>query len=117
MESVNKPITQDGIPTECAQKLMVHGFVCPESSCTLSIEVSRGMAILSKEGMDMGQVAAVILDSNSQKATHILLCHLPEKRGYWMIPVDLISEVHDGTVRLAIRENVIDTLPLWRSVD
>jgi sporulation protein YlmC with PRC-barrel domain len=114
---MSKPINQDGVTTECAQKLMVRGFVCPESSCTLSIDVRRGMSILSKEGIDMGQVAAVILDRNSQKATHILLCHLPEKRGYWMIPVDLISEVRDGILRLAIPGKVVDALPLWRSVD
>jgi sporulation protein YlmC with PRC-barrel domain len=117
MTSTNKLISQNGDPSEFTQKLMIHGFVCPESSCALSIEVRRGMAILSKDSKDMGQVAAVILDRNSQKATHILLCHLPEKRGYWIIPVDLISEVHDGIVRLAISEEGEDTLPLWRSLD
>lgn len=112
----SKPISQDRNPIEWTPKLMVHGFVCPESTCALSIEVSRGMSILSKEGVDVGHVAAVILDNNTQKPTHILLCRLPERRGYWMVPVDLISEVHDGIVRLAIPENAVGTLLLWQSV-
>lgn len=115
MTSVNKPASQDNCLTEAAQKLMVHGYVCPESSCALSIEVSRGMRILSQEGGDVGQVAAVILDGNTQRATHILLCRLPEMRGYWMVPVYLISEVHDDVVRIAIPGKVVDTLLLWRS--
>lgn len=117
MTSVTKSVSQDSCLTEAAQKLMVHGFVCPESSCALSTEVSRGMSIHSKEGVDVGHVAAVILDNNTQKATHILLCRLPAMRGYWMVPVDLISEVHDGIVRLDISGNAVDTLPLWHSVD
>jgi sporulation protein YlmC with PRC-barrel domain len=117
MKSVCKPVAQESASTEWAQKLMVHGFVCPESNCALSAEVSRGMSILSKEGGDVGHVAAVILDSNTQKATHILLCRLPQMRGYWMIPVGSISQVQDGIVRLAIPGKVVDTLPLWRSVD
>lgn len=117
MTSTNKLISQNGDPSECTQKLMIHGFVCPESNCALSAEISRGMSILSKEGGDVGHVAAVILDSNTQKATHILLCRLPQMRGYWMIPVGSISQVQDGIVRLAIPGKVVDTLPLWRSVD
>ena len=116
MATVNKSVSQGSGLTEAGQKLMVHGFVCPESSCALSIEVSRGMSILSNEGFDVGHVAAVILDSHTQKATHILLCRLPERRGYWMIPVDLISEVQDGIVRLSIPGNVVGALPLWQSV-
>lgn len=94
---------------------MVHGYVCPESSCSLSIEVRRGMPILSKEGLEVGRVAAVILDRDTQKATHLLLGRLPEITGYWMVPVEVISEVCDGAVRLGISVDIVDTLPLWQS--
>lgn len=117
MVSVRKPINQSGDSKELAQKIMVHGFICFESSCALSLEVRRGMTILSKEELEVGQVAAVVLDGNTQKATHILLGRLPETRGYWMVPVDLISEVRDDIVLLGISADVMDKLPLWRSED
>lgn len=112
MSTINKNSDRD-VGSKLTQKLMVHGFVCPENSCTLSIEVRRGMTILSNESLEVGQVAAVILDRDSLKATHILLGRLPETRGYWMVPVDLISDIHDGIVQLSIAGNAVDNLPPW----
>ena len=117
MDSTNKfEDRQDG-SQELSQKLMVYGFVCPESSCALSIEVRRGMSIHCQEGLEVGKVAAVILDCKTGKATHVLLGRLPEIKGYWLVPVDLISEVRDGAVRLGIRGDAIGGLPIWRSGD
>jgi hypothetical protein len=122
MGSIDQFINRDGSSAELTQKLMVHGFVCPENSCALAIEVRRGMPILSKEGQEVGKVAAVILDVDTQKATHLLLGRLPEMTGYWLVPVECISEVQRGNaqrgkVQLHIPGNLVDELPLWQSSD
>lgn len=105
----------DGGSNESTQKLMVSGFVCPESSCALSAEVRRGMSIVSKEGREVGRVAAVILNRDNCKATHILLSRLPEVSGYWLVPVDLIVGVRDESVQLSIPGQAVGTLPRWHS--
>ena len=97
------------------KKLMVSGFICPRSACVLSIEVRRGMVIRSKEGMEMGKVAAIVLDTNNQKATHLLLDRLPEISGYWLIDVNLVINVQDCEVDLSIPIAAIQSLPRWHS--
>lgn len=97
------------------QKLMVNGLVCPNGDCNLSIEVKRGMIIRSKDGLEAGKVAAVILNNENLKATHILLCRLPGINGYWMVPVDLIAEVREEIVQLSVLDTTIESLPLWHS--
>lgn len=94
-------------------KLMVSAFVCLENNCALSTEVKRGMPILSKEGRETGKVAAVLLDSESHSATHILLSRLPDTPGYWMVPVAEIAQVREGAIWLRIPEEVVNTLSIW----
>jgi hypothetical protein len=57
MSSTNKIKDHDDGSKALSQKMMVHGFVCPESSCNLSVEIRRGMPILSSEGLEVGKVA------------------------------------------------------------
>lgn len=117
MSSTNKIKDHDNGSKILSQKLMVHGFVCPESSCNLSVEIRRGMPILSSEGLEVGKVAAVLLDNETKKATYVLLGRLPEMRGYWLVPVDSISEVGEGNIQLNITVDVVYELPLWQSSD
>ena len=94
---------------------MSHGVVCPESNCAHPVDVKRGMTIRSKEGLEMGKVAAVVLSRDRHTATHILLCRLPEMSGYWLVSVDLIEEVCDESVQLSIPMQGVDALPCWKS--
>jgi sporulation protein YlmC with PRC-barrel domain len=73
------------------------------------------MPIFSREGREVGKVAAVVLDSNNQKAAYLLLGRLPETSGYWMVSVDLIAEVDDEKVRLSIPRETVQSLPEWHS--
>jgi sporulation protein YlmC with PRC-barrel domain len=115
MSYAQQSMNQDSDSTEWTQKLMANAFVCPESSCTLSAEVKRGMPILSNEGLEVGKVAAVILNGENHKATHILLCRLPEVSGYWLVSVDLIKEIRDKRVQLSISGQAVESLPRWHS--
>ena len=116
MNATARPENHAGGQGNITQKLMVSGFVSPQSSCALSIEVRRGMMIRSKEGVEVGKVAAVVLNSDHHNATHILLGRLPEMSGYWLVPVDLVVEVRDESVQLSIPFRAIETLPRWHSV-
>ena len=116
MDAATGPENHDWDQDNNPRKLMVRGFVCPRSTCGQSIMIRRGMLICSKEGLEVGQVAAVVLDPIHRKATHILLGRLPETRGYWLVPVDLIAGVSDENVRLSVSIQAVETLPRWLSV-
>ncbi len=117
MDSTNKTMNSEGSDPISAPKLMAQGFVCLESNCPMTSEIRRGMPILSEESLEVGKVAAVLLDDDTRKATHILLSRLPEMKGYWLVPVDLIFGVCEGNVQLRISENAVGDLPLWQSSD
>lgn len=115
MNCSNEPVNQEGGSSELLQKLMVSGFVRPDDSCALYFEVRRGLPVFSEEGLEVGKVAAVILNGDSCIATHILLGRLPESIGYWLVPVELVAEVDDGKVQLSIPDGAVETLPRWHS--
>lgn len=100
---------------DMVQKLMVSGFVCSEGGCPLFVEVRRGMPILSREGQEVGKVAAVVLNSDDHQATHLLLSRLPEISGYWLIPVNLIAGVQDERVQLSIPDTAVESLTRWHA--
>jgi hypothetical protein len=95
------------------QKLMISGYICSENRCPLSSEVRRGMPIFSAGGREVGKVAAVVLNSLDQSATHILLSRLPEIPGYWLVPVSWIALVKAGEVHLHVSESEVQSLPKW----
>jgi len=94
---------------------MVAGVVFLASDDAPGVEVQRGMPIFSKEGLEVGKVAAVVLNSQDNKATQLLLCRLPERYGYWLVALEKIAEVRDGAVILTISATEIASLPEWRS--
>lgn len=117
MDSTNKTMNRKGSSTILTPKIMVQGFVCLEGNCSIIIEIKRGMPILSEESLEVGKVAAVLLDNETRKATHILLSRLPEMKGYWLVPVDLILGVCEGNVQLRIPVDGVGDLPPWQSSD
>jgi hypothetical protein len=117
MDSTNETMNREGSSMVLTQKIMVQGFVCLEGNRPITIEIRRGMPILSEESLEVGKVAAVLLDNETRKTTHILLSRLPEMKGYWLVPVDLILGVCEGNVQLRIPVDAIGDLPLWQSFD
>lgn len=100
---------------EQVDKLMVSGMIETKNGSTGCVEVKRGMPVLSVEGRNAGRVAAVIVHTPEGRPTHLLLGHLPEERGYWLIELDLVAAVEDEIVRLSISEEAVRALPRWRS--
>jgi hypothetical protein len=114
MSRSNQSKKQNSPSFEFPQKLMVTGTITSRNSCAPFV-VKRGMPIFSREGWEVGKVAAVVLGGNHQKAAYLLLGRLPETSGYWMVSVDLIAEVDDEKVQLSIPKEAVQSLPEWHS--
>jgi len=93
-----------------SQRLFERGLVCLGQEHRLPVEVTRGMAILTSERQEAGKVAAVIVDKDSQKVTHVLLTRPRLTPDYRLVPVKLIEEVDENTVLLDICSQGIETL-------
>lgn len=94
-----------------SQRLFERGLVCLRQEHCLPVEVTRGMAILTSEGQEAGKVAAVIVDNDSQKVTHILLTRPRQVPDYRLVPVTLIEQVDEEIVLLEICGQAIESLP------
>lgn len=76
-------------------------------------EVHRGMSVQTGEGHMAGRVAAVVLDQEQQKVTHILLMRERHLLEYRLVPVELIEKVGEEAVLLRIFQSVVENLPVW----
>ena len=75
--------------------------------------IHRGMSVQTSEGDTAGRVAAVVLDEEQQKVTHILLMQERQLVEYRLVPVELIEEVEQEAVLLCILLPVVGHLPIW----
>jgi sporulation protein YlmC with PRC-barrel domain len=78
------------------------------------VSVCRGMAIVDRDGAEMGKVAAVVLDTGEQRITFMLLGCGPAGLDYRLVPVSLIEQVRDGVVRLQLTSQTIEIVPYSR---
>ncbi len=95
-----------------SQRLFESGSICPEREHGLPVKVSRGMTILTNEGREAGKLAAVVVDNDSQKVTHLLLTRPRLVPEYRMVPVNLIEQVDEAVVFLEICSQAIESLPI-----
>lgn len=75
--------------------------------------IHRGMSVQTSEGDMAGRVAAVVLDEEQQKVTHILLMQERQLVEYRLVPVELIEEVEQEAVHLCILHPIVEHLPIW----
>lgn len=94
-----------------SQRLFESGSIYLKQENDLPIKVSRGMTILTRERQEAGKVAAVIVDNDSQKVTHILLTRPRLVSNYRLVPVSLVEHVDENTVLLEICNQAIESLP------
>lgn len=109
-------MTQNNPSTSPAasQRFFERGRVCLEQE-NGSIEVSRGMAILTQDGWEAGKVAAVVVEDPSQQVTHLLLVRPHLVSDYRLVPVSLIEEVGEEMVSLGISSEAVESLPARRT--
>jgi sporulation protein YlmC with PRC-barrel domain len=80
-----------------------------------SVQVRRGMPILTAEGLEVGRVAAVVVSGEDSQVTHLLLGRLPNIPDYRLVSIDLIAQIREGGLQLSILSQDIDNLLLWHS--
>lgn len=91
---------------------MASGLVHLENEDSVPVTITRGMAILSRDGQEVGQVAALFIDSESQVVTHLLMTRLRPSPEYRLVPLSLIEGVNEEAVSLDISHQAIKCLPL-----
>lgn len=77
--------------------------------------VQRGMRLVLKDGCTVGYVAAVIVDSATQQATHLLLMRRCPHPQYQAIAVQAIERIDGQQVRLHLVAHDVDRLPAWHA--
>ena len=91
------------------RRLMIRGALtadAPRATCAL---VERGMVILSREGQEVGKVAAVSVDEEGVVEA-ILLSRLPAERSYHLVPAGFVRTVRNGDLILTVAADVVDGL-------
>lgn len=95
-----------------SERLFERGLISlTQEQYQLPVEISRGMTILTSERREAGKVAAVIVDNDSQKVTHVLLTRPRLVPDYRLVPVSLVEQVDENTVLLEICNQAIESLP------
>ena len=87
---------------ENQKTMMVSGQFHLKGTDGPPVEVRRCMAVLSRDGLELGMVAAVCFDSQTQDVSDVLLGRLPVTADYRLIPIDLIDHVSEDAVHLRI---------------
>jgi hypothetical protein len=96
-------------------ELLVSGLHYPNGGDPASIEIRRGMTILTKAGDVAGTVAGVINNREPQHVKYILLSRPSQQLEYRLVPIALVQQVSKKTVVLDILAALVNTLPHWRN--
>ena len=89
---------------------MVAGLVRLKGTEGLPVEVRRCMTIRSCDGRELGMVAAVCLDPDTQDVAAVLLGRLPVTADYSMIPITLIDHISEDAVHLRITAGSLEEM-------
>lgn len=116
MDNDYETMDMDEWDSSLTQKLMVSSLVNWGKNGSFSAEIRRGMPMYSKDGKEIGKVAAVILKRTHNPARQILLSRLPDIEGYLIVDVDLIIEVDQEKVVLSVSEGALQSLPKWKTI-
>ena len=68
------------------------------------------MVILTEDGQNIGRVAAVVLDGDSQNVTHLLFSPQSQLSDYRLAPANLIKQVEGETLSLHLGSEIVDHL-------
>lgn len=80
-----------------------------------SVSVEQGMAVRDAQGRQVGRVHGLILDSDKRQASHIVV-RLPKLLADRdrVVPVDLVDDVHSGSIHLRITAAHVDALTIYQ---
>lgn len=107
------PAPDDRYAYDLNGQLLVSGLICPDHESDMTVEVKRGMIILTSEGQEAGRVAAVIINSHDRQVTHILLSRQSQPPEYRLVPIAFVEQVQEEKLLLCIFNQAADSLPTW----
>ncbi|MDT8306566.1 MAG: hypothetical protein RRC07_11575 [Anaerolineae bacterium] len=97
----------------CRRLLEQATVVLPQQGDS-GVIVRRGMRFASREGSEVGRVAAVLVEDDPPRAVALLLDRLPAYRDYLCVPLELVASVAGETVSLVLNSEEFASLPRWR---
>jgi hypothetical protein len=98
------------------EKVMVNGRVHLPHVHHSPVDVERGMKIVDKNGKGVGMVGGLIVNSQRDQITYILLCQLPVTAVYPLIPLNLIARIEEETIYLTVQCDDIKALAVYQPV-
>jgi len=91
--------------------LFESGLIYPKQINGSSVKIKRGMTILAQDRQEVGRVAAIVFEDDSQRVTHILLAPLRLTLDYRLVSINLIQQVSEEVILLHIDSEAIASLP------
>lgn len=96
--------------TTPAVRLMVSGLLRPEGTAQ-PLEARRGMVALDSAGDVVGLLAGILIDSNTGRPTHLVLCRDAAAGDYRLIAVEQVASLDVAVVRLRLAAADAAALP------
>lgn len=78
---------------------------------TGSVALKEGAAIYTDDGEQVGDVARVFTDSESNAVTHLLISRGLLFKSHKLVPANWIADASDDEVFLSVNRNVLERLP------
>lgn len=76
-----------------------------------TVAVKEGAKVLSTDGKHVGDVEEVFTDSQTNRATHILISQGVLFKDHKLVPTNWIESTGENEVRLTVKTNLVDRLP------
>lgn len=107
-----KPFSQvpETTPISPVRKLLIRHLVCLRRQTDL-VEMQRGDVVFAQEGVEVGVVAAIMVDCHRQEATHFLLGFVPPTAVYHLVPLSMINRINERAIWLKLTSEGIHNLP------
>lgn len=93
-----------------AVRLMVSGLLRPDGAAQ-PLEARRGMVALDAAGDIVGLLAGILIDSDTARPTHLVLCRDAAAGDYRLIAVEQVASLDMAVVRLQLTAADAASLP------
>jgi sporulation protein YlmC with PRC-barrel domain len=93
-------------------KLLVSGWFRTEGE-TATAEVRRGMSIQTRDGLEVGLVAAVLLDCRTGEVRQMVLSPIPPTGLYRLVAPQLVTRCSHGAIRIDADLADVASFPLY----
>jgi hypothetical protein len=97
-----------------AARLMVSGLLQPDGAPEAQ-EVQRGMVMLDAADDPVGTLAGVLIDSDTGRTTHLVLCRDTAAGDYRLVAVGQVARLDAATARLQLTAADVVALPRHHS--